>query len=142
METTIFIGEEGMKDRNFLKNEQAWDAAEDSDDREEYCDASFAYSCLDLDYGSTPTWEEGMNGVVFDAPYWLEEHQGKHCQYVLGYYEPIKIGETIELDGVKYTYVDSQKLDEEQEHELEDGTLVYEYRGCSFLRILQKQEEE
>ena len=68
-----------------------------------------------------------------ECPYWYEEHAKTDCmvEYNRGYYEPLAIG-TIK-DG--YKYIDSISLPEEQEHQAEDGSLVYEYRGASFLRV-------
>jgi len=67
-----------------------------------------------------------------ERPYWVD-NQPDDCmvEYQAGYYEPLEIG-TIR-DG--YKYIDSISLPEEQEHQAEDGSLVYEYRGPSFLRV-------
>ena len=68
-----------------------------------------------------------------EVPYWYEKYSKTDCmiEYQSGYYEPLEIG-TIR-DG--YKYIDSISLPEEQEHQAEDGSLVYEYRGPSFLRV-------
>ena len=70
-----------------------------------------------------------------DCPYWFEKYAKDDymVEYIPGYYEPLAIG-TI-CDG--YKYIDSISLPEEQEHQAEDGSLVYEYRGHSFLRVWQ-----
>ena len=70
-----------------------------------------------------------------ECPYWYEEYAKNDymVEYQSGYYEPLEIG-TIR-DG--YKYIDSISLPEEQEHQAEDGSLVYEYRGASFLRVWQ-----
>jgi len=69
-----------------------------------------------------------------EVPYWIDNQpDGCMVEYNQGYYEPLAIG-TIQ-DG--YKYIDSISLPEEQEHQAEDGSLVYEYRGYSFLRVWQ-----
>ena len=70
-----------------------------------------------------------------DCPYWFEKYAKDDymVEYQSGYYEPLEIG-TIR-DG--YKYIDSISLPVEQEHQAEDGSLVYEYRGASFLRVWQ-----
>ena len=64
-----------------------------------------------------------------------------YIQYISGYHESKNYGDILEIEGEKYIYIDSISLSNEMEHEAEDGGLVYEYRGYSFLRILQKLEK-
>jgi hypothetical protein len=81
---------------------------------------------------------------IVPVPYWIEkyykinDHNNYFVQYIDGYYEPKKYGDTITINGNIYEYVDSQPLSEEIEHQADDGGFVYEYRGYSFLRILKK----
>ena len=79
-------------------------------------------------------FEIASEGLV-ECPYWYEKYAHTDCmvEYNQGYYEPLAIGD-IE-DG--YKYIDSFSLPEEQEHQADDGSLVYEYRGASFLRVWQ-----
>jgi hypothetical protein len=76
-----------------------------------------------------------------DKPYWIHEKESEYenckVEYIPGYFEPLKIGDTCEIEGMKYKYIESIALPEEQEHQAEDGSLVYEYRGFSFLRLWQ-----
>jgi len=75
-------------------------------------------------------------------PYWIEKYYRNDnyiCEYSSGYYENLTINEdTITYNDNNYLYVDSISLDEEIEHQAENGELVYEYRGFSFLRIFKK----
>jgi len=64
-----------------------------------------------------------------------------YIQYISGYHESQNYGDILEIEGEKYIYIDSISLSNEMEHEAEDGGLVYEYRGYSFLRVLQKLEK-
>ena len=80
---------------------------------------------------------------VCEVPYWIEEYaklDNYRVQYIPGYWEPKRVGDIIEIDGIEYRYIDSQPLPEEIEHQAEDGSLLYEYRGHSFLRILELVE--
>ena len=80
------------------------------------------------------SFEIAATGLT-EAPYWYEKYYRTDCmvEYNQGYYEPLEIGAI--RDG--YKYIDSISLPEEQEHQAEDGSLVYEYRGTSFLRVWQ-----
>ena len=77
-----------------------------------------------------------------EIPYWLEKYSNNDnyiCEYQAGYYENLTINEsTIEHNSKNYLYVDSISLSEEVEHQANNGDLVYEYRGFSFLRIFKK----
>ena len=71
--------------------------------------------------------------------YWIENYQDDKymVEYNRGHYEPYRIGDTITINKIDYTYVDTVLLDEEVEHQIENGDLVYEYRGTSYLRVLE-----
>ncbi len=129
-----------MKMENAFKTGKAlqWaiDNKEQVDGMEEYLDSAFMYSACDLDYGSSPTWEEAFNDqAAFEAPDWIEGNEDKHCQLVHGYHEPFDIGDMIGIDGALYRYTKSISLYEEEEHQAENGTCAYDYRGPSFLRV-------
>lgn len=74
---------------------------------------------------------------VSRCPYWLEV-SGRWVQYVEGAYDEYKHGDEIVVDGVTYRYVDSVSLHTEIEHQADDGGLLYETRGYSFLRVLER----
>jgi len=103
-----------------------------------------------LDSPESESWKDEYFETMYDikleglteVPYWIETYHNKGyvVQYIKGYHEPYKYNEVITIDGISYKYIDSQRLDEETEHQAEDGSLVYEYRGSSFLRILQPIE--
>ena len=84
-------------------------------------------------------YEIDLNNLA-DCPYWIEAYYNQdenyQVQYVSGYWEPKKYGDILTIEGKKYLYVDSQNLSEEIEHEAENGGLLYENRGYSYLRIL------
>lgn len=87
-------------------------------------------------------YEISENELTY-VPYWIEEYCGNdniRVEYIEGYYEPRNYGDTIKLEGRTWRYIDSQSLPEEIEHQTDDGGLVYEYRGYSFLRILELVE--
>lgn len=90
-------------------------------------------------YLSEDRWEPCISARWIEA----EDLRGVQLwvQYVPGYYEPNRYGQVLEIDGETYVYVCSQNLDEEQEHQAEDGKCAYEYRGYSFLRVLVKLED-
>lgn len=126
-----------------ITNQEEFDIWADTEEGQKYLNSTFAYLYFDLDYGSTPLWSEAYyHGVLFECPYWIEEYYNKNpefvCQYVSGYFEPNNYNDILTIDNKKYRYVDSQSLSEELEIQLNNGTLVYEYRSYSFLRILQK----
>ncbi len=105
---------------------------------QEYLDSRFAHLFFDLDGGRE---KDALDGKLFEIPYWIEKYQNQQedsifmAQYIPGYHEPLKYGDEEVFDEITYRYVDSQSLDEEEEHQAEDGKCVYEYRGYSFLRI-------
>lgn len=110
----------------------------ESDKSEDYRDLNFAYLMLDLDFGSTPTWEEALNqDKWFSVPYWLEKYSDDEylAEYMPGYYEPLLIGVKKQYEDKEYELIDSHPLSEEIEHQAENGELAYEYRGYSFIRI-------
>jgi len=92
-----------------------------------------------LNHCFSELYEIDLDGLS-ECPYWIEPYymqaEDYQVQYIDGYWEPRRIGEVITIDGVNYLYVDSQPLPEEIEHQADDGGLVYEYRGYSYLRIL------
>jgi hypothetical protein len=99
-------------------------------------DKNFRYLFLDDD---SPEIKD-----YYPLPYWIEDGSDKDSlvELVEGYYEPLKIGEVKEIDSKMYKYAKSIKLDEEIEHQAEDDSLVYEYRGFSFLRIWEPIKQE
>lgn len=81
---------------------------------------------------------------VQPVPYWVEKYhkkEGYHLQLDFGMYNPYQYGDTIEVDGKKYEYVDSGCLDSEYEEQCEDGSLVYIPVCRYFYRILKELEE-
>ena len=75
-------------------------------------------------------------------PYWLANFECNDLtimvEYHTGYHETyFTIGDIIAIEGKRWKYIDTQLLTVEVEHQAEDGSLVYEYRGQSFLRILE-----
>ena len=74
-----------------------------------------------------------------DKPYWIHEREEEYedclVEYIPGYWEHLEIGSICEINGIQYKYIESISLPEEQEHQAEDGSLCYEYRGLSFLRL-------
>jgi hypothetical protein len=60
------------------------------------------------------------------------------CRYIDGYYCNLSIGDIIIIDDIKLVFVDTVSLPEEVEHQCEDSSLVYEYRGPSYLQIFVK----
>jgi len=120
---------------------------------EEYLDQHFAYTYFELDYGSNPTWSEALyNNALFEPSYWMLEGaidyamNGNYdydiddvrCQYQPGYYEPLNYSDIIQVDGNSYRYIGSIPLPKEIEHQADNGNLTYEYRGYSYVRILEK----
>jgi len=71
----------------------------------------------------------------------LDEVYGVYVQRRNTYYEPCRLGQVLEVDGVHYIYVGSHTLPEEVEHQANDGGLAYEYRGTTYLRVLVQIEE-
>ena len=104
---------------------------------EEYLDKSF-FELYEIE-------GEGL----FDLPYWIESgsidygingiyrynYETLKGEYINGYYEPYKYGETYNMSGKEYKYIVSVSLPAEREHQAESGALCYEYRGSSFIRI-------
>ena len=117
--------------------QEAIDNPGDYEGMEEYLDNNFAYLMFDLDGGRE---KRVYNGELFDIPYWIELYcrEEYQAQYREGYYEPLKIGTIKNFNDQEYKYIDSQALTEEMEHQADNGTLAYEYRGYSFLRIWEK----
>ena len=120
--------------------QEAIDNSENYEGMEEYLDDNFAYLMFDLDVKGA---DLALNGEQFIPPYWMEKYYNKFtesgenkylCEYIEGYHEPLQIGEVVN----EYKYIDSQPLPEEMEHQADNGDLVYEYRGPSFLRIWEK----
>lgn len=125
--------------------EVAVDNPEHFEGMQDYMDMNFAYLFFDCDCGSSPTWEEAMNGKPFPMPYWIEQYEQSddmYCQYREGFREKFQFGDVLEIDGERFEYIDCIGLDEEIEHQADDGGFVYEYRGPSFLRILRKIQKE
>jgi len=108
---------------NNWKNETTLTAFIEDDNNEDFLDSLF--------FGLFEIEPKGLS----ECPYWLEAHQGCMVEYNRGYYEPLSIGDVRTFDGADYRYIDSQPLSEEVEHQADDGSLVYEYRGHSYLRI-------
>ena len=132
--------------------EVAIDNSEKINGMDEYLDSSFAYLMFDLDYGSDPNWDKAMfEGYLFEVPYWALEgsidyaingrydYDPEHlmAEYVSGYYEPNNYGDILTRNNKEYKYIASVSLPNEMEHQADDGGLVYEYRGSSFMRILE-----
>jgi hypothetical protein len=145
---------------NWNKNGKSFqwaiDNKEQVDGMEDYLDSSFAYLEFDLDYGSTPTWQEALDGELFEPAYHMLEGSidyyinGRYnwdpdkirCQYVPGYYDPYNHGDIITIDGVDYRYISSLSCSHEMEHQAENGDLVYDYRGSSFIRVLDPETDK
>jgi len=98
----------------------------DLDESEEYRDDHF-FDMFEIDPDE-----------LTECPYWIEKYEGMYVQYIPGYWEPKHYGDVLEIDGIEYEYIDSVLLSEEIEHQADNGGLVYEYRGSSFLRILKE----
>jgi len=115
-----------MKD-NF-KTGESLEKYLDSDESKQYRDNNFF------------TLFEISEDNLTDCPYWIETYYMKNenyqGQYIPGYWESKRYGDILTIDGQEYEYIDSQPLSEEIEHQADDGALIYEYRGYSFLRIL------
>jgi len=107
---------------NWYANKESLQAFIEDSDNEDMLDNMF-YESLEI----------AATGLT-EVPYWAD-NQPDDCmvEYIQGYHEPFAIG-TIR-DG--YKYIAWISLPEEQEHQAEDGSLVYEYRGVSFLRVWQ-----
>ena len=91
-----------------------------------------------LDHMFAETLEINLDGI-WDAPYWYDKYYNQDTdykvEYMRGYWEPLELGTIKEFDGDQYKYIDSISLPHEQEHQADDGSLCYEYRGSSFLRV-------
>ena len=98
---------------------------------QESLDANFFYLLLDV--------EERNENDLYEKPYTIDRKDITHVQYVDGFHEPHKKGETLTINGEEYIYIDSQPLPAEMEHQADEGDLIYEYRGYSFLRLLMKK---
>ena len=149
-----------MKMENAFKTgkslQWAIDNQEEVDGMEEYLDRYFAYLCFDLDCSSTPTFREALDGELFEPSYWMLEGSIDYgingiydydpekirCQYVSGYYEPNNYGDILTIDGKKYRYISSIGLDPDFEHQADNGGLAYDYRGHSFVRILDPEVDK
>ena len=108
-----------------------------SNESEDYRDANFAYLCFEVDNGSSPTWQEVMNNNAY-----FEVSQdvynvgdGAIGQYVSGFYDYMDYGDIVLFEDKRYIYYDTKSLTPEIEHQAEDGSLAYEYRGSSFMRL-------
>lgn len=135
--------------------ETAIENADRIDGMQDYLDMHFACLMFDLDCGSSPTWDEAMAGELFPPAYWMLEGSidyaisGRYdynpetlmAEYVSGHYEPHNYGDIIKKEGNQYRYIASIGLSNEMEHQSDDGGFVYEYRGSSFVRILEPIEE-
>ena len=123
---------------------------------EEYLDANFAYLNFDLDYGSTPKFYDVLyGGHLFEPAYHMLEGSIDYainghydynpdtlkCQFINGIYEPNNYGDLICFDDQWYRYIASMPCSCEMEHQAQDGGLAYEYRGESFVRILEPISE-
>ena len=117
-----------IEENDHYRDKESLESYLDSSDSEDFRDSYFA-SLYGLDLLK-----------VFDVPYWIEKYMGKKAEYRPGFHEPHAIGEIIEIDHKHYKYIDSQLLPEEIEHQAHDGSLVIEFRGPSFLRILEPVE--
>jgi hypothetical protein len=118
----------------------------ESEESQEYRDMTFAYSYFDLDGDDA---KKALDGELFEIPYWIEafcdgtinaDSEKDKAQYVSGYWEKYEIGTIETINGEKYQYMDAIPLDEESEHQAEDGKYVYTYRGASYLRIWRRVE--
>ena len=126
--------------RNYFKTgnrlKVALDHANDIPGFQDILDQSFIYSYFDVDEG----YEDILDGKLSFIPYWIDQYKDNEdyrCQYVDGYYEPNNYNDILDIDGSKYRYVDSIALSEEMEHQANDGKYQYEYRGYSYMRILE-----
>jgi hypothetical protein len=122
-----------------IETQEQFDDWTGTEDGEHFLDSDFAYGMFDLDFGSTPKWNEALySGAWFGVPYWIEEYSNgaNMCEYVNHMYTMgIEIGHIEEHDGTQYKLVETQPCQEEQEIQLPNGELVYYYRGTSYLRI-------
>lgn len=124
--------------------EVAIDNADKIEGMQDYLDNTFFYLTFDTD--NQEEIEAIQNGELVDCPYWALEGSidyginGKvdydpeklKCEYVAGYYWNHEQGEVVEGKGKFLTTI---SLPAEQEHQADDGDLVYEYRGESFMAI-------
>lgn len=120
------------------------------DGMQEMLNNNFAYLLFDLDQGSDVKPEDALWGDEFHLPYWCEldsiichlptglnwigdelEAEDITCRYHTGYYCPYNYGD---IENGKM-YIGGESLPEEMEHQAEDGSLHYEYRGASFLNF-------
>lgn len=143
----------GNRLKFFLDHPDLWESGQESLDR------NFAYLFFELEGEGRE--QDALNGQMFERPDWLDldgivyqldsslkwlkdliTDENVFCQYVEGYYEPYSLGEFHSYHELDYIYIGSQKLDEEVEHQAEDGSCHYEYRGPSHLRIWLKLSDE
>lgn len=120
-----------------------------TDEQQEYFDRNFTYLMFDIDYGYSDTPEEVLDGRLLDVPYWCNEGSIDYsltgdqdydpdkvkCQYWNGYSWGYQYGDEKIIEGKKYKHITTVSLPEEMEHQNDDGSSFYEYRGPSFLAI-------
>ena len=133
--------------------ETAIENADKIDGMENYLDMNFAYLEFGLDSGSIPTWNEALNGELFPPAYHMLEGlidysicgnydynpETLMCEYRDGYHEPL--GNLLEVGGIWYRYIASISCSEEMHHQAGNGDFACEYRGFSFVRILEPISE-
>jgi len=129
----------------FFKTKKRFEVAINNSDKvkgmQEYLNRVFVNKFFDtpaLPVDSEITIEV-LDGKPVPVPYWLDQYKNNgsfRAQFQDGFYEPYKPGEVIRIDGVEYKLIDSHSLDSEIEHQANDGGLVYENRGYSYMRIL------
>ena len=141
----------------YFKTKNRLQAAIENADRieglQDYLDMHFAYLMFDLDSEDA---KKALNGELFEPAYWMLEGSIDHgingkmeydadeikCEYVEGYHWSLTQGDTVEKDGIKYTFLTTVLLSEGMEHQAEDGKCMYEYRGASFVAIYMPLETE
>ncbi len=110
------------------------------DGLEDYLNNNFIYLFFDTD--NQEEIEKILNGdIVEGCPYWLEQWKDNDnifIQYHEGYYYTVKPGDIVTEDNINYKLLDTIPLPEEMEHQADDGGLVYENRGYSFMSIFKR----
>ena len=121
---------------NYFENGEVFQDAIDNGLLEDYCDINFHGLFLDC------ACDNDMD--IHDIPYWIGKYYKKediYCQYIIGTYNRYREGDIFTENGRTYECIGTAILDNEIEHQAENGDLVYEYRGDSFLRIIKEIKE-
>lgn len=142
----------------------AIDNADRIDGMNEYLNFILLYPLLEVDYGSTPTFQQVLNGSLSFVPYWmlegsidysmtsdntsyeqwqyLEDTGDLRVEYVPGYHDHIEYGyvrvfiDPIDNVSRQYKYLCSVgNISEELELQAENGDCVYYNNGPSFIRV-------